>query len=310
MACLLAAGGGSLSSPLLAQAAAPQAQEEPSIEPRLSAPLPELTIEADTPVTRAQEPGTNTPQAAAEAAAADPAQVDLLARKLGELKVRMQQLDLLSEQLADLAGVPPESYQFGHRDGQGGPLIELEPLSLSDLQHMVNVFEQELDARSDHLAVLEARLFDLVAAHELTPSRMPVDGYRYRSSSYGPRFDPITKRRSFHEGIDFAAPQGTPILAAAGGVVRDARRFRGYGNMVEIDHGDGLVTRYAHAARLLVKPGQVVARGQEIATVGSTGRSTGPHLHFEVLVAGQPADPRLYLSGAGNALSQALAQLD
>ncbi|MCK9510232.1 MAG: M23 family metallopeptidase [Pigmentiphaga sp.] len=139
---------------------------------------------------------------------------------------------------------------------------------------------------------------------------MPIEGYRYRSSSFGPRFDPINRRRAFHEGIDFAAPRGTPIYAAAGGVVLTAKYLRGYGNTVEIDHGDRLVTRYAHASRLLVKPGQVIKRGQQVATVGSTGRSTGPHLHFEVRVDGQAADPRLYLAGAANPLSQALARAD
>ncbi len=283
---------------------------------RLSAPLDALPLEAtphaEPAATSPQaEPATRDPRDADDAsAAAEPAQVELLARKLGELQVRMQQLDWLSEQLADMAGVPPESYRFEHRDGKGGPMIELEPMSLPQLRRALDEFEQQVDARADHLAVVEARMLDLLAAHELTPSRMPVDGYRYRSSSYGPRFDPISRRRSFHEGIDFAAPHGTPILAAAGGVVREARRFRGYGNMIELDHGDGLVTRYAHAARMLVKPGELVTRGQQVATVGSTGRSTGPHLHFEVLVAGQPADPRLYLAGTGSPLSQALARLE
>ena len=98
-----------------------------------------------------------------------------------------------------------------------------------------------------------------------------------------------------HEGLDFAAPPGTPILAASGGVVLEAKFQPGYGNMVEIDHGDGLITRYAHASSLMVKQGQLVERGQQVARVGSSGRSTGPHLHFEVRLAGQPLDPRLFL---------------
>ncbi len=100
-----------------------------------------------------------------------------------------------------------------------------------------------------------------------------------------------------HEGLDFSAPTGTPILAASGGVVRTAANQGSFGNLVEIDHGDGLLTRYAHAQVLLVKPGDLVMRGQMIARVGSTGLSTGPHLHFEVRRHDKPLDPRSYLSG-------------
>ncbi|MGE4340520.1 MAG: M23 family metallopeptidase, partial [Pigmentiphaga sp.] len=205
---------------------------------------------------------------------------------------------------------PEETYRIETPEAQGGPMVEAEPVSFEQLEAEVLTLEQRLSARADHLAVLDFRLSDLVASHQLTPSRMPIEGYRYRSSSFGPRFDPINRRRAFHEGIDFAAPRGTPIYAAAGGVVRTAKYLRGYGNTIEIDHGDRLTTRYAHASRLLVKSGQVIKRGQQVATVGSTGRSTGPHLHFEVRVDGQAADPRLYLAGAANPLTQALARAE
>src|SRR5690606_28124194 len=118
-----------------------------------------------------------------------------------------------------------------------------------------------------YLSVLDAHLTSLAAARSRTPSGMPISGYAYNSSSYGARVDPITGRRAFHEGLDFAAPRGTPIVAAAGGVVVAATYRRGYGRMVEIDHGNKLATRYAHAAKLLVKPGDLVHRGQQIATV-------------------------------------------
>ena len=133
------------------------------------------------------------------------------------------------------------------------------------------------------------------------PTAMPITDYPYLSSSYGWRRNPVTGRSAMHEGLDFAAPPGTPILAASGGVVLEARFHPGYGNMVEIDHGDGLITRYAHASSLMVKQGQLVDRGQQIARVGSSGRSTGPHLHFEVRLAGQPLDPRLFLGPQQNA---------
>ena len=111
-----------------------------------------------------------------------------------------------------------------------------------------------------------------------------------------------------HEGLDFAAPSGTPILAASGGVVLEAKWAPGFGNMVEIDHGDGLITRYAHASSLLVKQGDLVERGQQVARVGSSGRSTGPHLHFEVRLAGQPLDPRLFLGPQPQHAPPAVAQ--
>lgn len=269
---------------------------------------------------------TNSPRAAASAAVqsleteellaslkdeADPAvlrkKLEMLARKVGELQARLLQLDLLGEQLADMAGIPAEDYRVDPPAAQGGPMIEAEPISYRQLEGEVLSLEQRLAMREDHLTVLDARLTDLVAHLELTPSRMPIEGYRYRSSSFGPRFDPINGRRAFHEGLDFAAPRGTPILAAAGGVVVTARYLRGFGNTVEIDHGDQLLTRYAHAAKLLVKPGQVVQRGQKIATVGSTGRSTGAHLHFEVRLDGKALDPRIYLAGSGEPMLQALA---
>jgi murein DD-endopeptidase MepM/ murein hydrolase activator NlpD len=115
-------------------------------------------------------------------------------------------------------------------------------------------------------------------------------------SSFGFRIDPINGRQALHTGLDFQAPQGTPILAAAGGVVVTQEYHPAYGNMVEVDHGNELVTRYAHAHETFVKKGDIVKRGQKVATVGSTGRSTGPHLHFEVLVQGVPQDPQKFLT--------------
>ena len=226
-------------------------------------------------------------------------QIDLLARKVGEMEARLTQIDALGERLADVAGVAPETFDFRRAPGQGGLLVEDRPMALAELSDELNTLERHLAERTDYLSVLDAHLTSHAARQSRTPSAMPISGYSYNSSSYGPRVDPITGRRAFHEGLDFAAPRGTPIVAAAGGVVISARYHRGYGNMVEIDHGNKLVTRYAHATKMFVKPGDLVYRGQKIATVGSTGRSTGPHLHFEVRVAGQAADPRLYLAGKG-----------
>ncbi len=235
-------------------------------------------------------------------------QIDMLARKVGEMEARLTQLDALGERLADVAGVAPETFDFTHTPGQGGLLVEPSPMSLSELDREVNTLHQRLGERGDYLSVLDARLTSEAATRSRTPSAMPIRGFTYNSSSYGPRVDPITGRRAFHEGLDFAAPRGTPILAAAGGVVISARYHPAYGRMVEIDHGNKLVTRYAHATALKVSAGDLVYRGQKIATVGSTGRSTGPHLHFEVRVAGQAADPRLFLAGQAQGDTLAAAQ--
>jgi murein DD-endopeptidase MepM/ murein hydrolase activator NlpD len=133
-----------------------------------------------------------------------------------------------------------------------------------------------------------------MGAQARLPTRVPVH-YTYLSAPFGWRRNPVTGRHSMHEGMDFAAPKGSAIDAASGGVVTVAGYERGYGNMVEISHGNGLVTRYAHASALDVKVGDLVAKGQLIARVGTTGRSTGPHLHFEVRMAGHPLDPALFL---------------
>jgi murein DD-endopeptidase MepM/ murein hydrolase activator NlpD len=130
------------------------------------------------------------------------------------------------------------------------------------------------------------------------PSTAPVEGPV--GSGFGFRADPFTGRPALHAGLDYPAEAGTPIAAAAGGVVLLAETHAAYGQMVEVDHGNGLVTRYAHASKLLVRPGDLVKRGQAIAQVGSTGRSTGAHLHFEVLVEGVPQNPAKFLAQAAS----------
>lgn len=230
------------------------------------------------------------------------AELDLMARRVGDMQARLLQLDALGERLSDVAGVAPETFDFQHLPPRGGPLVTPEPMSLSDISRELDALHASLNERADYLSVIDARLSTQLTSRAMMPSAIPVHGDSYISSTYGPRVDPFTGRRAYHEGVDFSAPRGTPILAAAGGVVIDARFHRSYGYMVDIDHGNNFVTRYAHASRLLVKTGELVHRGQKIALVGSTGRSTAPHLHFEVRVAGQPADPKLFLSGEGGSL--------
>jgi murein DD-endopeptidase MepM/ murein hydrolase activator NlpD len=157
--------------------------------------------------------------------------------------------------------------------------------------------------RVDLLTVVESRLFDQKMQQRMIPTESPVVGVE-AGSAFGFRIDPFTGRSALHTGLDFPADVGTPILAAAGGVVVVQEYHAAYGNMVEIDHGNELITRYAHASKVFVKKGDIVKRGQKIAAVGSTGRSTGPHLHFEVWVSGIPQDPQRFLA-AGDSMTTA-----
>ena len=152
----------------------------------------------------------------------------------------------------------------------------------------------EIERRSDRLSVFEAKLLQQKIKKDMLPSRSPVE-VGYNSSSFGWRSDPFTGKTAFHEGLDFTASIGTPIYAAAGGIVTMAAQTPDYGKIVKIDHGSGIETRYAHTSLILVKVGDIVKQGQLIAKVGTTGRSTGAHLHFEVRLNGAPLDPRKYL---------------
>jgi murein DD-endopeptidase MepM/ murein hydrolase activator NlpD len=160
-----------------------------------------------------------------------------------------------------------------------------------------------VEQRADYLTIIEAEVMSQQVRQALLPNSKPVaDGFV--GSGFGWRTDPFTGQMTKHEGIDFAAPPGTPIHAAAGGVVVLAERHPEYGNVVEIDHGNQLTTRYAHALRVGVRPGDLVKRGQKIAEVGSTGRSTGPHLHFEVLLRGVAQNPSRFLLSPGSPLTE------
>lgn len=228
-----------------------------------------------------------------------------MAARLGQMQGQLMQLDSLGERLAGMAGIKPKDTKGkvdgkAVREGSGGPLVRPESLSAASLQQALDELARQVDARSETLAVLESRMLDERIRKNLLPTSIPVtEGVR--SSNFGLRSDPFTGQAAMHEGIDFIAEPGTPIFAAAAGIVLSAERHPQYGNLVEIDHGDGLVTRYAHASLLLVKQGEFVKRGQHIAAVGSTGRSTGPHLHFEVLLRGAPQNPARFLD-MGSAL--------
>ncbi|WP_291008277.1 M23 family metallopeptidase [Hydrogenophaga sp.] len=229
--------------------------------------------------------------------------LDAMARKLGEMQARMMQIDSLGERVGGLAGLKPEQMKAPEAPGSGGVLVGDRTLSMAELQGEMDALDLSTHSRVDWLTAVESRLFDQKIRSSLVPTEEPVQGGRI-GSPFGFRIDPITGRSALHTGLDFPADTGTPILAAAGGVVVIQEYHHAYGNLVEVDHGNDLITRYAHASEVLVKTGDIVKRGQKIAKVGSTGRSTGPHLHFEVLVSGVPQDPRPFLA-AGEALTAA-----
>lgn len=218
--------------------------------------------------------------------------LDVMARKLGEMQVKMMQLESLGERVSGLAGVNPAELKAAN--GQGGVLVSGPALTLQDLQLTLDDLESLTHQRTDLLTVMESRLFERKMQSMLIPTQKPVAEGDV-GSAFGWRLDPITGRTALHTGLDFRAESGTPILAAAGGVVVTQEVHPEYGNMIEIDHGDDLISRYAHASRTLVKKGDLIRRGQKIAEVGSTGRSTGTHLHFEVLVQGIFQDPQKFL---------------
>lgn len=224
--------------------------------------------------------------------------IDAMARRLGEMQARMLQLEALGERVGGLAGVSPNDLKIAAA-GRGGALIEGRSLSMEELQATLNDLEQLTGERTDLLTVVESRLFDARVKKMMVPTQHPIDRGNL-GSAFGWRIDPFTGRSALHTGLDFQAEPGAGILAAAGGVVVAAETHFAYGNMVEVDHGNDLITRYAHASKLLVKKGDLVKRGQKIAEVGSTGRSTGPHLHFEVMVQGVPQDPQKFLTAGRN----------
>jgi len=224
--------------------------------------------------------------------------VSSMAKMVGEMQARLMRLDALGERVSKLAGIRPEEFNFRQIPGLGGaePTAS-RPLTLAELQTQAHSVGVGLEERTDFLNVVESELVASAARSALLPRDTPiVEGFV--GSGFGLRTDPFTGEYTMHTGIDFAAPVGTPVLAAAGGVVASAERHPEFGNVVRIDHGNGLSTLYAHASKFIVKAGDIVRKGQQIALVGATGRATGPHLHFEVRVNGAPTNPLRYLANA------------
>jgi len=223
--------------------------------------------------------------------------LDVMAKRLGEMQAKMVQLEALGERVAGLAGVSPKEIKSSM--GSGGALVGSRSLTMEELQGTLADLDKITDQRVDLMTLMESRLFDLKIKKLMVPTQQPVVGGAL-GSSFGWRIDPVNGQSALHTGLDFPAGPGTPIVAAAGGVVVTQEYHPAYGNMLEIDHGNDLITRYAHASKVLAKKGDLIKRGQKIAEVGSTGRSTGSHLHFEVLVQGVFQDPQKFLLAGQN----------
>ena len=224
--------------------------------------------------------------------------IDVMAKHLGEIEAKMTQLESLGERVSGLAGINPADIKA--KPGQGGALVASHDLSMDQLQDILASLDKTANQRTDILTVIESRLVEQKVRKMMIPTQAPVQS-GVLGSTFGWRIDPFTGRSALHTGLDFPADPGTSIYAAAGGVVVTQEFHPQYGNMIEIDHGNDLITRYAHSSKVFVKKGDLIKRGQKIAEVGTTGRSTGPHLHFEVLVQGVPQDPQKFLN-AGNSL--------
>jgi murein DD-endopeptidase MepM/ murein hydrolase activator NlpD len=226
--------------------------------------------------------------------------LDAYAKQIGELQARIMRLDAQNQRLAKLAGdktqtaPKPERTPVHDTPSQGGPLVHDKPMSELELKSAIEALMKTVDARDEYQSVIEAKILQQSVLKDMLPNSSPVRA-GYNSSSYGWRIDPFNGHKAFHEGLDFPANSGTPILAAADGIVIAAEHTPDYGNIVKINHGSGLETRYAHASQMLVKVGERVTKGQRVALVGNTGRSTGPHLHYEIRLNGNALDPRQYL---------------
>lgn len=238
--------------------------------------------------------------------------LDALAERVGEMQAKLVKIELAGQRVAGLAGVKAEDIRALQRggaasaaggqsgpDGKGGPFVPLEQPSLAQLQSAVEGLDEAADFSADLLTLYESRLMESRLRTLMIPSTAPVDAAS--ASGFGFRADPFNGRAALHTGLDFPAEVGTPVQAAAGGIVVAREWHPEYGHLLEVDHGNGLTTRYAHCSAIEVALGALVKRGQVVARVGSSGRSTGPHLHFEVLVDGVPQDPARFLAASSAA---------
>lgn len=229
------------------------------------------------------------------------ADVDALSAKVGELQAHIMRLDALGAQLTNMAGLKRGEFDFKNPPAEGGPeaVSAAQHANMPDFLNSLDQLSYQVKDREQQLAVLENLLMSRNVQQAAQPAGAPVAG-GYVSSLFGMRIDPFTGDLAMHSGMDFAGSEGEAVEAVAAGVVTWAGPRAGYGNLVEIDHGNGYATRYGHNEDILVHVGEVVKKGAHIALMGSTGRSTGPHVHFEVLYNGSPVNPARFVKASGS----------
>jgi murein DD-endopeptidase MepM/ murein hydrolase activator NlpD len=222
--------------------------------------------------------------------------LDALAGRVGQMNAHVIRLDALGRRLTDMANLDKGEFDFDREPAVGGPegVVEGAVAAAPELTQMLDDLTNQIKDRERQLAVLESLISTRNLSRQIVPGGRPVM-QGWISSYFGHRADPFTGRNAFHRGLDFAGPAGAEVVAVASGVVTYSKERFGYGKCVEINHGNGYVTRYAHNQRVLVQAGDTVQKGQPIALIGSTGRSTGPHLHFEVLKQGRAVDPMSFV---------------
>lgn len=225
---------------------------------------------------------------------------EALARRLAQLHAHVIRLDAAGARLTEVANLRQGEFNFSQPPPIGGPETDIDsaqPFALHSVFASLDQFEEQLAARERQMRVLEDLLLVSRLQKEVKPSGWPVDD-GWISSAFGIRLDPFNGRRSFHAGMDFAAREGSDVLAVASGIVTDVGTRLGYGMLVELNHGNGYVTRYGHNRAAKVSVGDTVRQGQAIALTGSSGRSTGPHVHFEVMLNGKVVNPAQYIQAA------------
>jgi murein DD-endopeptidase MepM/ murein hydrolase activator NlpD len=226
-------------------------------------------------------------------------ELDVLSLQLGRMQAQLMRSNALGQRLAEMAGLEKTEFDFTSEPALGGPMTDVsaDSVSVTDFRMQLDELAARLEQEHMELTLLENLMMQEDLHNTLDPRGWPVDG-GYISSLYGYRNDPFSGKRAFHRGVDIPAAIGTSITSLAAGMVLHAGKEKGFGKMVEIDHGNGYVTRYAHVSKIAVRKGQRVDKGQKIAEIGSSGRSTGPHLHLEVLKDGKTINPRKRLNAA------------
>ncbi|VAX11584.1 Peptidase, M23/M37 family [hydrothermal vent metagenome] len=226
--------------------------------------------------------------------------MDALALRLGKLQAHVIRLDALGQRLTTMAKLDKGEFDFVHPPAQGGPLANADSASSIDVPDFMKSLEDlsaQLSDRGQQLEVLEDMLMTRNLQSEVIPAGRPITK-GWLSSYFGIRTDPFNGRRVHHSGVDFAGKLGSEVVSVASGVVIFAGRRSGYGNLVEVNHGKGYVTRYGHNSKILVKAGDTVKKGQVLSKMGTTGRSTGPHVHFEVMYNGRAVNPKKYIQAS------------